>query len=145
MSLVPEGRPRPRLSPLEFAVWCAGLGVLIGGAAVVLSAILDGGLSQEALVRAAVSGGVCWASAVLALTASWLGNRWHAPVHGLLVGMLFRMGLPLAAIVALPRLGGPLAPPRIATTILGVYFVTLVLETAASVRMVAPLSAAKAT
>jgi hypothetical protein len=64
-------------------------------------------------------------------------------VPGLLVGMLFRLGLPLAAIVLLPKMDGPLAVRGIATTILGVYLVTLVLETAVSVRMVTPLSAAK--
>ena len=93
---------------------------------------------RESLVAAAIGGGVCWLAASLALAATFLGNRLQAPVQGVLAGMLFRMGLPLAAIMALPKLGGAWAPPGVATTILGVYLVALVVETVLALRMVPP-------
>jgi hypothetical protein len=122
---------------------CAMLGMVLAPVALGIS-VFQGGWTSESLVRAALGGGICWIAAVLALVSTYLGNRWHSPVQGLLLGMLFRMILPLAAVLVLTNLGGPLALPDIATTILGVYLVALVLETLLAVRMISPVSEARA-
>jgi hypothetical protein len=132
-----------RLSVLWVVASCAMLGMVLAPVALGIS-VVQGGWTRESLVRAALGGGICWIAAALALVSTYLGNRWHAPVPGLLLGMLFRMALPLAAIMALTNLDGPLALPGIATTILGVYLVALVLETLLAVRMISPLSGAGA-
>lgn len=128
-----------RISVLWVVASCAMLAVALAPVAVGIS-MFQGGWTSESLVRAALGGGICWVAAVLALVSTYLGNRWHSPVQGLLLGMLFRMALPLAAIMVLTNLGGPLALPGIATTILGVYLVALVLETLLAVRMISPVS-----
>jgi hypothetical protein len=102
------------------------------------------GWTSDSSARAAVSFGVCWISAGLALVSTFVGNRQGWPVQALFLGMLFRMGLPLGAMIVLPSVGGPLAPPGIATTILGVYLVTLLVETLLAVRMISPLSGTSA-
>jgi hypothetical protein len=118
---------------------CAILAAAIVPAALLIAWLIGGRqFSEEVLSNAALAGGVCFVAGGLALLAVFLGNRWQAGVQGVLVGMLFRMGLPLAAIVILPKLGGPFAAPGAATTILGVYLVALVVETLLSLRMVPP-------
>lgn len=132
-----------RLSVLGVVASCAMLAVVLAPVALGIS-VFQGGWTSESLVRAALGGGICWIAAVLALVSTYLGNQWHSPVQGLLLGMLFRMALPLAAIMVLTNLGGPLALPGIGTTILGVYLVALVLETLLAVRMISPVSGTRA-
>jgi hypothetical protein len=59
--------------------------------------------------------------------------------------MLFRLGLPLMVIALLKKLGGPMADESVLRTILGVYLVALVLETALALRMTIVPTAASAT
>ena len=137
--------PSPRLSVVNLIASCALLGLSIAPVALVAAAIAAGGPSRDALWIAGVAGGICWLATALALVATYLGNRLRSPVQGMLGGMLFRMGLPLACILALPKLGGPFAAAGLTGTILGVYFVALVLETALALRMVPSARIAKAT
>jgi len=115
---------------------CAVLAVVLAPVAILVAWISSGRFSADTLLAAAIGGGICWLAASLALTATYLGNRWHAPVQGVLAGMLFRLGLPLMAIIALPKLGSPWTPTGVAATILGVYLVALVVETGLALRMV---------
>lgn len=125
-----------RLSLTSLAASCALLAAAILPTALLVAWIASGRLSAGTFTSAALGGGVCWLAAALALAATFLGNRFHAPVQAMLVGMIFRMGLPLVAILGLPRLGGPLADSHIPATILGVYLVALVVETVLSLRMI---------
>jgi hypothetical protein len=113
------------------------LGLAIAPVAVLI-AVCIGGFSASALLNAAIGGGVCWLAGALALTAGFISNRFQAPVQGVLIGMLLRMGLPLAALIGFSQSGTPLGANGVATTILGVYLVSLVVETLLSLRMVAP-------
>jgi hypothetical protein len=115
---------------------CALLGVLLAPVALLVAAVCQRGFSGQSLAAAAIAGGVCWLAAALALGATVLGNRCRSPVQGVLAGMLFRMGLPLASLVVLPKLGGPFAASGVATTILGVYLAALVIETVLALKMV---------
>jgi hypothetical protein len=130
---------------MSLVTFCALMAVLIAPAAVLVSAICNRGFSAQSLFIAAIGGGVCWLAAATALSATFFGNRFGAPVQGVLVGMLFRMGLPLVALIGLPQVGGPLAAGGLGTTIVGVYLVALVIETLLALRMVPAQIAAKAT
>jgi hypothetical protein len=121
---------------------CAILAAVLAPAAILVAWLGVGRFSSESLTAAAIGGGVCWVAASLALGATYFGNRWKAPVQGVLAGMLFRLGLPLAAVVVVPKFGDAWAPPGVATTILGVYLVALIAETALALRMVPHLPVA---
>jgi hypothetical protein len=120
------------------AASCAVLAVVLTPVALGIAALCHRGLTETAWLAAAVAGGVCWAAAALALVSGFVGNRWDLPVQGVLLGMLFRMGLPLAAVVFLPRLLGAWAAEGLARTILGVYLSALVAETLLALRMFSP-------
>lgn len=120
----------------RLAVSCALLTIVIGPASLVIAAIVHRGFTPEATTAAIVAGGVCWFAAVIALVATYLGNRWQAAVQGLLVSMIFRMGLPLVALIALPKLGGVVGSTGVTSTLLGVYLVALAVETGLALKMV---------
>lgn len=115
---------------------CALLAIAIAVAAPLISALVHRGLGAEAISAAVIAGGICFLAAAVALVATHFGNRFQAPVQGLLVSMIFRMGLPLVALIALPNLGGPFAASGVSSTILGVYLVALAVETVLALRMV---------
>ncbi len=92
------------------------------------------------IFAAAVAAGICWGGAFLALLLSgWLRSGQNA-VNGVLAGMLFRMGVPLVAGMALHWQGGWLAEAGVFGMILAFYFVTLIAETLLALRLVAPAS-----
>jgi hypothetical protein len=66
----------------------------------------------------------------------YLGQRLNAGVQGILVAMIFRMGLPLAAGVVITQQNEPLARAGLFAMILALYFVALVVETALSLKFV---------
>src|SRR5688500_9498761 len=103
--------------------------MVIAAAAILISSLVHRELTQEAITASAIAATVCWVAAALALMATQVGNWLRAPVPGLLLSMFFRMGLPLAALVAFPKMGEPLSGTGVPLTILGVYFVALALET----------------
>jgi hypothetical protein len=98
-------------------------------------------LNELAAAAAIVAVGVCWFSGALALTATWLGNRIHYPVQGVLLGMFVRMGLPLVTGMVLDQLGGPLAEASVFSMIMGVYLCGLVVETILSLQFIQSTSA----
>ena len=115
---------------------CAWLAVVIAAVSLPIALAACRGPSAQAVVLAAIAGGICWVAAALSLGATFYGNLCQVPVHGVLLGMMFRMGLPLFAVLALPKLGGEFAAPGATTTILGVYLVALFVETFLALRMV---------
>jgi len=121
---------------------CALLAAGLAPVAIGISALQDQGWGSETLVRAALGGSICWVAASLALCSTWLAQVMQAPVQGVLLGMLFRMGLPLLCLIGLRNLNGPLVPAGVATTILGVYLVALMMETLLALRMISPVSCA---
>jgi hypothetical protein len=118
------------------------LGFVLAAAALLIASMLHRGLTPEAISAAAVAAGVCWLAASLALVTTYIGNRLGAPVQGLLLSMMFRMGLPLLALVSLLKAGQGWAASGVTTTILGVYLVALAVETGLALRMVPAASGA---
>jgi len=115
---------------------CAILALPIVPVAIGAATVANGVFSLPAATAAAIGGGVCWLAGSLALVAVYVGNRMELPVQGVLTGMLFRMGLPLAALIVLPQLGGVFGVPGLAVTILSSYLIALVAETLLAVRMI---------
>jgi hypothetical protein len=91
---------------------------------------------QPGLVAAAIALGTCWLSGSLALAATLYGQRLGSALHGVLIGMFFRMGLPLAVGLILQRTSPPLSEAGVFVMILGLYLVALVVETFLSLQFV---------
>lgn len=91
---------------------------------------------ESGVIAAALAGSICWAGALFALLLIGLfrTSQRHV-VSATLLGMLFRMGLPLVAGVVLTHQGGPLAEAGLFGMILVFYLVGLVVETILSVRI----------
>ena len=85
---------------------------------------------------AAVAGGICWLGATAALVLMGLLRGGPQVLYGLLLGIFFRMGLPLVVGLILNRSGGPLAEAGVFGMIVGYYLVSLFAETLLSVRLV---------
>jgi hypothetical protein len=115
---------------------CAILAVPVAPVAIGAATVANRGFSPEAALAAAIGGGICWLAASLGLVVVYVGNRMKLPVQGVLAGMLFRMGLPLAALIVFPQLGGVFSVPGLAATILCSYLVALVAETLVAIRMI---------
>jgi len=122
---------------------CALLAVVIFMAALVVAAIACQGFSTESLICAFLGGGVCCVAACGGLATTYFGSRWHLPVQGILLGMLLRMGLPLAVLIALNQTAASSPVRGIGPTILGVYLIALTLETVLAVRIVMPAAKAQ--
>jgi hypothetical protein len=120
---------------MSLAASCAILALCIAPAAVLSAWVSTREWSAETFLAAAIGGAVCLLAGCLALAATFLGNLWNAPVQGVLAGMLFRLGLPLIALVALPKIDQAWVPAGVTATILGVYLVALVVETGLALRM----------
>jgi len=112
------------------------LTLVIVPAAVLVAYLQTMAFTTNTVLVAAAGGAICWIAGALALTVTWLGNCLAMPVQGVLGAMLFRLGIPLVSVVAAPQLEGILGVSGMATTILGVYLIALIAETALSLRMV---------
>ena len=117
---------------------CVVLAAVLAPAAVVIAAIVNGGLGSPWLMNAVIGGSVCFVAAALALCTTYWGHRLKSPVQAMLAGMFFRMGLPLGVLTVISQRGGTLATSGVTTTILGVYLVSLVAETLLALRLVRP-------
>ena len=126
-----------RGSVLGLIAACALLAAVLLPAGLLIGWIVAWRFDRLVLQAALIAIGVCWISGTFALAAAYAGGRLGMPVHGFLLGMLFRTGLPLAAGVALSRVG-PLAEAGIFSMILGVYLCALVVETLLSLYLIQP-------
>ena len=108
----------------------------LGGAAVCLGGLRDprhdGNLRGGHRRRGLLGRGVV----ALVLTAALRSPK--RAVAGVLLGMLFRMGVPLGTGIFLHRQGGPLAKAGVFGMILGFYLLTLLVETLLALRLLAP-------
>ena len=114
------------------AILAAVLAPLVGG----LAWFAYGRSGQIGALAALTAGGVCFASASLALSTMFVCQRVGSPMAGILGSIAFRMGLPLAAGLAIDRLNQPLSEAGCFAMILGLYLVTLVVETMVSLNFV---------
>jgi len=87
---------------------------------------------------AGVAAAICWIGAIIALLCGGLMRGTENAVNGVLLGMLFRMGIPLGGGFALHQLSEGLAKAGVFGMILAYYFVTLFAETLLAVKLVSP-------
>jgi hypothetical protein len=88
------------------------------------------------IIAAGLAGAICWSGAMIALVlVGVFRNSPNQMVSATLLGMLFRMGLPLGAGLFLTNAGGPLAEAGLVRMILVFYLIGLVVETILSVRI----------
>jgi len=94
-----------------------------------VASVAEGTFSWRTATIAAAAGMVCYVATASSLVAVFVGNQFGRPVPGMLLGMLFRMGLPLAALLAVGN------QRTLGATIVVVYLLALVVETFLAVRM----------
>jgi hypothetical protein len=135
-----NGNPSPNViapqRPASLGVACAVL-----TAVTVLALPLFGwvGYAKHAgpgVAAAGVAAGVCWLGAMVALLLTAFPRGPKQAVSRVLLGMLFRMGLPLVVGAILARRGGPLSEAGVFGMIVAFYFVTLVAETWLALRLI---------
>jgi hypothetical protein len=102
----------------------------------IIGAFAYHGHGTNGLIAAGLAGAICWSGAMIALVLVSLFRK--SPQHTVsatLVGMLFRMGLPMIAGLVITNFGGPLADAGLFGMILVFYLVGLVVETILSLRI----------
>ncbi len=108
----------------------AGILVAVVGGEVALVAPLAIWLNGSiGLAAASVAAGLCLLGALAALVVGWLLRDLPNPVHGMLAGMLPRMGIPLGAALVFHLQGGVLAESGLLVYLLVFYPVSLGVET----------------
>ncbi len=106
------------------------LGVaFLAAAAVILPLAWAVSGNRAGLSAAAGAGGVCLLAAWMALVLSEPLRRPQHVLALVLVGMMIRMGIPLAAALTVFFLGGPLADAGFLYYVVVFYAVTLIVET----------------
>jgi hypothetical protein len=115
---------------------CGLLSLVIAAGYAVVGSFAVGWYGTDGLVAAAVAAAVCWVSGVLALllTACFRGPQ--QALYGMLVGMLFCMGLPLAIGVPVVQSGSFLVKAGVLVDMMVFYVLTLTVKTWASVRSI---------
>jgi uncharacterized membrane protein len=87
---------------------------------------------SNGVLAAAVVCGVCWVSGVIALSMPMIFRDPPSTAHGVLLGMLLRMGLPLLAGLHLTRSRSELLEVGVMGMFVGVYLLGLIVETGLS-------------
>ena len=118
--------PAPRRS---LATQAGILVLAVGGEFVLVAPIAIWLGGSTALAAAAVAAGLCLAGALAALLVGWLLRDLSNPVHGMLAGMLPRMGIPLGGAMVFHLQGGVLAEAGLLVYLVVFYPVALGVET----------------
>jgi len=104
----------------------AGTALLSG---LVVLAVAYAANGPAGLAAALFAAALCLVSGVLSLFASSAASRATTPLGGLLIGMMIRMALPLAAVMAIYYRGGWLVGAGMIYDVLAFYMITLAAET----------------
>ena len=126
----PGGGTSPRLASAGALVRCLWLLAAVAVAYPIVGYVAADRFGDMGWWAAAVAAGICWLGAAIALILTALLRGPQGALYAMLVGMMFRMGLPLVAGVVLTRQGGDLASGGVFGCLLAFYLVTLVVETA---------------
>lgn len=129
--------PPPRFGK-TFVRPCAWLTLVVVAAFPFFAWFGQVNFGRNGVCSAAIAAGICWLGAAIALAIAARTAGTNNAVTGVLLGMLFRMGIPLAAGFVLRDNVPSLAAAGVLGMVLCYYFVTLAVETLLSVRMIAP-------
>jgi hypothetical protein len=80
--------------------------------------------------------GICLFAGNSALVVTAVSQRMNQGVQGVFGAMLVRMSVPLAALLVLPKIGGPLIAAGLMGMLMVYYLITLAVETWLSLRFV---------
>jgi hypothetical protein len=111
-----------RTSSLLLTAICIAVGGLTAGVGYAHS-------GWTGILAAFLAAAVCWVGAVMSLVLAGIFRATSHAVHGVLLGIPLRMGLPLMACMVLARRGSPLIDAGILVMILLNYFVMLIADT----------------
>jgi|EndMetStandDraft_5_1072996.scaffolds.fasta_scaffold13745_3 hypothetical protein len=130
---MPEA-PQPAAKPLGMTTGLVVLTLVLAVTWIVEAVLLVPSRGWQVAGVAGMAAGICWVAGVLALASTSLLTRAKQPLTGVLSGILFRTGLPLAGLAvatAVPRLAKAGLPGQIV-----IYFlVMLATETILAVRV----------
>ena len=130
--------PPTATRPPRLWVACAALTAVTLVAALIVGWVGFAGHGVSGLWAAAVAAGVCWFGAMSALLLTAIASNPKQAVGRHLLGMGFRMGIPLVVGFLLHRQGGALSKAGVFGMILAFYLLTLIVETWLSLRLLAP-------
>jgi hypothetical protein len=126
--------PQPAVKPLSMTAGLVVLTVVLAATWVVEAVLLVPSRGWQVAGVAGMAAGVCWVAGALALASTSLLTRAKQPLTGVLSGVLFRTGVPLAALAvgtAVPTLAKAGFPGQLV-----IYFlVMLATETILAVRL----------
>ncbi|MEE2990404.1 MAG: hypothetical protein VX715_07305, partial [Planctomycetota bacterium] len=91
---------------------------------------------SEGLAASAVTGGLCWLGAILALLTISRTRGGKRAVTGILVSMACREGFVLIAFIVLTKWSGKIGQSKLVFHLLPYYGLALILETALAVRLI---------
>jgi hypothetical protein len=108
---------------------------------VLLALLVVGGVvgstrGVDGVLAASAAAAICWFGSTMALLMAGYSSRSNQAVQGHLLGMFFRLGLPLVAGMILQKSGGPLAGAGVFGLIVVFYLITLVAETVLSLQFI---------
>jgi hypothetical protein len=118
---------------------CAGLTLVVVAAFPVFAWYGYISAGTTGIAAAAVAAGVCWLGAMIALVIAGISDDPPKALSAVLAGMIFRLGLPLAAGLLLRQYVPSLAAAGVFGMILCYYFITLIADTLFLLRLIAPL------
>lgn len=121
-----------RPAPFSLIRSSLALGLVAGMALLFVLALLELALGGRFVIEAGVGAGLSFVAAVIAQLPVWLASRKgdvSLALHGVLAGLVARLGLTTAGIVVLV-LVSPMQPLALAASTLGWYVLLLLVEIA---------------
>jgi hypothetical protein len=115
---------------------CAWLTLIVAVALLIIGGALFATRGLDAAYAAAAAAALCWTGATAALVVTGLSARTSHAVQGHLLGMFFRLGLPLVAGLIFQKAGGRLADAGVFGLIVVFYLISLVAETLLTLQLI---------
>jgi hypothetical protein len=115
---------------------CLALTAVVLLALLVVGGVVGSSRGVNGVLAASTAAGICWVGSTIALLIAGYASRSNQAAQGHLLGMFFRLGLPLGAGMLLQMTGGPLADAGVFGLIVVFYLVTLVAETLLSLQFI---------
>ncbi|QDS99692.1 hypothetical protein [Adhaeretor mobilis] len=105
------------------------LGIVFVVVAAIAAGVTAGKYGSDAYLSCGLAAAVVWLAGTIGLVLTSLASDAHSRLNALLMGMLVRLGLPLASLVIVPQMSERLAAAGFAGLVLVFYLVGLVVET----------------
>lgn len=115
---------------------CLALTAVVLLALLVVGGVVGSTRGVNGVLAASTAAAICWSGSTMALLLAGFTSRSNQAVQGHLLGMFFRLGLPLVAGMILQKSGGLLAEAGVFGLIVVFYLITLVAETLLSLQFI---------